>query len=68
MSEKQKLLDFITNLQDDLSSKEILSQILVYFKIQEALTSIDEGKTTSNEEMKELILKCWFGQNQLKKM
>ena len=58
MSEKQKLLNFITNLQDDLSSKEILSQILVYFKIQEALTSIDEGKTITNEEMKELILKC----------
>ena len=58
MSEKQKLLNFITNLQDDLSSKEILSQILVYFKIQEALTSIDKGETITNEEMKELILKC----------
>ena len=58
MSEKQKLLNFITNLQDGLSSKEILNQILIYFKIQEALTSIEEGKTVTNEEMKELILKC----------
>ena len=58
MSEKQKLLNFITNLQDSLSSEELLNQIFIYFKIQNALKSIDEGKTITNEEMKELILKC----------
>ena len=58
MSEKQKLLNYITGLQDSLSSEELLNQIFIYFKIQNALKSIDEGKTITNEKMKELILKC----------
>ncbi len=58
MSEKQKLLNFITNLEDDLSTKDILDKILMYIKVQEALVSIENGDTITNEEMKEMILKC----------
>jgi len=68
MSEKQKLLNFITSLDDNLSVNDILYEIMLYFKIQQGLSDIENGRTITNEEMKELILKCWFGQNKLKKM
>lgn len=58
MSEKQKLLNFITDLEDDLSIQDILGEILVYFKVQNALTDIKNENTITNAEMKELILKC----------
>ena len=58
MSEKQKLLNFITNLEDDLSINDILYEILIYFKVQEGLSDIENGNTLTNEEMKEMILRC----------
>ena len=58
MSEKQKLLNFITNLQDDLSSKDIFNELLIYFKVQNSLDAIENNQTIANDEMKELILKC----------
>ena len=58
VSEKQKILNFITNLQDDLSSEEILKELLIYFKVQNSLDAIENNQTITNDEMKELILKC----------
>jgi len=58
MSEKQKLLNFITSLDENLSEKDILNELLIYFKLKKALISIDENKTISNEKLKDLILKC----------
>jgi len=58
MSEKQKLLNFITSLDDNLSVNDILYEIMLYFKIQQGLSDIENGRTITNEEMKELILKC----------
>jgi len=58
MSEKQKLLNYITNLDDNLSSNDILYKVLIYFKVQKGLSDIENGNTFTNEEMKEMILKC----------
>ena len=58
MSEKQKLLNFITNLDDNSSKEDIYYQLLIYMKIQNSLIAINEGKTITNEEMRDLILKC----------
>lgn len=58
MSEKEKLLDFITNLDDNLSVNDILYETLIYFKVQKGLSDIQNDNTLTNDEMKELILKC----------
>ena len=58
VSDKQKILNFITNLQDDLSYEDILRELLVYFKVQNSLVAIENNQTITNDEMKELILKC----------
>jgi len=58
MSEKQKLLNFITNLDESLSYNDLLYQILIYFKVQKGLSDVEKCNTITNEEMKELILKC----------
>lgn len=58
MSEKQKLLNFIANLEDDLSINDIVYEILIYLKVQEGLSNIENGHTLTNEEMKEMILQC----------
>lgn len=58
MSEKQKLLNFITNLDESLSYDDLLYEILIYFKVQKGLSDVEKCNIITNEEMKELILKC----------
>jgi len=68
MSKKQVLSNFITDYENNLSEEDILNELLIYCKINEGLKAIENGKTVTNEEMKKLILACWFGLSLQKKM
>lgn len=67
MSKKQVLSNFITDYENNLSEEDILNELLIYCKINEGLKAIENGKTVTNEEMKKLILACWFGLSLQKK-
>ena len=58
MKEKQKLIKPITNWKNYSSNKNTLNDFLVYCKVREGLKAIEVGEIFTNDEMKELILKC----------
>ncbi len=58
MKEKQKLIKPITNLKSYSSNQNTLNDFLIYCKVHEALKAIENGDVITNDEMKELILKC----------
>ena len=58
MKEKQKLIKPITNWKNYSSSQNTLNDFLVYCKVREGLKAIEVGEIFTNDEMKELILKC----------
>lgn len=58
MKEKQKLIKPITNWKNYSSNQNTLNDFLVYCKVREGLKAIEVGEIFTNDEMKELILKC----------
>ncbi len=58
MKEKQKLIKPITNLKSYSSKQNTLNDFLIYCKVHEGLKAIENGDVITNDEMKELILKC----------
>ena len=58
MSEKAKFINFLSNLNDESTSEEILEEVLAYFKIQEGMKAIEKGELLTIEEMLEAIAQC----------
>jgi predicted transcriptional regulator len=58
LEEKQKLIKPITNSKSYLSSRSTLNNFLIYCKVHEGLKAIENGDVFTNDEMRELILKC----------
>lgn len=58
MSEKQKIINFLSNLNDNSTYEEILEETLAYFKIQQGIMAIEKEELLTNDEVKEAILKC----------
>lgn len=58
MSEKAKFINFLSNLNDESTSEEILEEVLAYFKIQEGIKAIEKGEVLTIDEMLEAIAQC----------
>jgi len=58
MSEKEKIISFLSDLEDNATYEEVLYQALTYFKIQEAMANIEKGELLTNEEMRDVIQQC----------
>ncbi len=58
MSEKAKFINFLSNLNDESTSEEILEEVLAYFKIQEGIKAIEKGELLTIDEMLEAIAQC----------
>lgn len=58
MSEKQKIINFLSNLNDNSTYEEILEETLAYFKIQQGIMAIEKEELLTKDEVKEAILKC----------
>ena len=58
MSEKEKIISFLSDLEDNATYEEVLCQTLTYFKIQESMANIENGELLTSEEMQEVINQC----------
>lgn len=56
-SVKEEIISLIKTLPDDITLNEIMYHIYVKQKIQKALKDIEDGKTYSHEEVKEMAKK-----------
>ena len=55
---KNRMTDIIKNQPDDATYNEILRELAFDQMIMDGLEDSREGKTISNEEMKNRIIKC----------
>ena len=55
MTIKEKVISVIQRLPDDVDLKDVSEEIALLVAIEEAEQDIKEGKTISNDEMKERI-------------
>lgn len=58
MSEKQKIINYLSTLSDNLTYEEILYETLAYFKIEQAISAIEKGELLTTKEMREVIQQC----------
>lgn len=55
MNAKQRLIDYISSLPDELSEAELEEHLRVHQKIQAGINSMNQGPLVDNEELPELI-------------
>ena len=58
MTVNEKVLSAIQKLPDDIDFKDVSDEVALLAAVEEAERDISEGKTISNEEMRERI-KGW---------
>jgi len=58
-TEKEKIIEMIENLPDDISMEDIIEAIYVRKKIEKGLKNSEEGNLYTHEEAKE-FLKKWL--------
>jgi hypothetical protein len=60
MTVKEKVLSAIQRLPDDIDYKDVAEEVVLLAAVREAERDVEEGRTVSNEAMKERI-KGWTG-------
>lgn len=55
MSDKQLVLNIVKNIDDRTSYEEILYILYIQLKIQKGIKNMEEGKTKTSSEVKEII-------------
>jgi predicted transcriptional regulator len=60
MTVKEKVLSAIQKLPDDIDYKDVAEEVALLAAVREAERDVEEGRTVSNEVMKERI-KGWTG-------
>ena len=51
MSDKQKIIETISNINEDATFEEIIYQLYLQYRIEKGLDDIDNGKVLSSEEI-----------------
>ena len=60
MSVKQRVLQAIQRLPDDINYRDVTDEIAFLAAVEEAERDIEQGRTISNEQMKDRIAE-WTG-------
>jgi len=58
MSDKQLILDTVENIDDTTSYEEILYTLYLQFEVQKGIKDMENGKTKTTKQLKEIINKC----------
>lgn len=58
MSNNQKIINSLFDLNSNFSNNEILYNTIAFLKINNGLNAIEKGEILTNEEMKEIINQC----------
>lgn len=51
MNDKQKIIETISNINEDATFEEIIYQLYLQYRIEKGLDDIDKGKVLSSEEI-----------------
>ena len=55
MSDKQLVLNIVKNIDDRTSYEEILNILYIQLEVQKGIKDMEEGKTKTSSEVKEII-------------